>query len=124
MTNDIPRAVREGVRDRDLGRCLVCGARMTEIQHRAPRRTGGHGYANLMAIDRVCHQRVHAEPQWAEEYGFTVRAATIFNPVDVPLRTYRGWMRLDNDGGFEIIAPRAVSVEQLGYYLMDTEEEA
>ena len=116
--NEIPRAVRKGVRERDEGRCLVCGARMTEIQHRVPRRTGGHRYSNLMAIDRTCHRRVHADPPWAEEFGFTVRAATIFDPADVPLRTHLGWLTLDDEGGFEVIAPRALTADDLAAFLM------
>ena len=120
MSNEIPADTRRTVNHRDEMRCLACGAMGTEIQHPIRRREGGHRLSNLMRICTTCHRKVHAEPMWAMECGFTISAT--WNDVNTeayPLRSYRGWLTLDDDGGFHVIAPRsappgAVMVFQAG----------
>jgi hypothetical protein len=78
--------------------------RGTEIQHRKRRREGGHGMANLIRVCSTCHhKRIHANPAWAKENGYTV--SSYANPEDVPLLRFDGaWMRLTDDGRMTFVS--------------------
>lgn len=62
---------REQVWQRGNGMCEFCAWRtMTDVHHIAGR--GGpdpHRLDNLIGLCRECHDKAHAFPQWAREYG-------------------------------------------------------
>lgn len=122
--NEIPRKTRLAVIARDKDRCLCCGAKGTEIQHRVRRREGGHAMGNLMRICATCHRRVHSVPQWATAKGYTVSAVQDIDPASVPLWTFSGWMLLRDDGTTQVIAPAAVKPDDLEDYLASLLEAA
>ncbi len=56
-----------------LGLCARCGGAATDAQHRLPRSRGGHADSvNLVALCRLCHSWVHANPTLAIEDGWTI----------------------------------------------------
>lgn len=116
MGNEIPSATRRAVNDRDQMRCQVCGSIGAEIQHRIRRREGGHRLSNLMRVCSADHKKIHAEPMWAMENGFTVSAVMNVDPQGVALRSYKGWVTLKDDGCVVVIAPRTVAAADLGAY--------
>ena len=115
--NEIPRKTRLAVIARDRDKCLACGAKGTEIQHRVRRREGGHAMGNLMRVDATCHRRIHSNPAWAVAKGYTVSAVQNLDPALIPLWTFNGWTLLHNDGTTTVIAPAAVKPEDLEAYL-------
>lgn len=116
MSNDIPQKVSDLVRERDQGRCIVCGAKGTERMHRVPRRDGGHKPSNLALGCHTCHARAHASPKWGYEVG--IMASRYGVDVNmVPIWSWRGWVLLDDEGGLSMIAPRAVMSDDLPAYL-------
>lgn len=117
MSNEIPSAVRRKVNDRDEMRCQACGAIGSEIQHRVRRREGGHRYSNLIRVCSNDHRMIHANPAWALEEGFTVSAVFEQDPSTIPVHTYRGWTLFDDEGGFDVIAPRNVVAAALAAYM-------
>jgi len=98
VPNEIPSATRKKVIERDQDRCWVCGMRGSEIQHRKRRREGGHGMANLIRVCHSCHHdRIHRNPTWAKEHGYTV--SSYADPADVPVDRWDGAIvRLGDDG--------------------------
>lgn len=106
MSNQIPSSIRAAVNARDANLCQVCGSLGTEIQHRVPRRDGGHDMSNLIRICRTDHARAHREPSWAMDRGITVSRYGP-PPSSIPIQTYRGWVVLDDGGGVRVIAPRS-----------------
>lgn len=109
---DIPRSVSDLVRARDQGRCIVCGAIGTERMHRIPRRDGGHRASNLALGCHTCHARAHASPEWGYEMG--IMASRYGADVSaVLIRSWRGWVLLDDEGGINVIAQRTVPAEAL-----------
>jgi hypothetical protein len=112
VSNQIPQAVSDLVRARDQGRCIVCGAIGTERMHRIPRRDGGHRASNLALGCHTCHARAHASPAWGYDMG--IMASRYGSDVStVPIRSWRGWVLLDDDGGIDVIAPRTTPAEAL-----------
>lgn len=97
---------------RTYGLCEGCGAACArDPHHRQPRGMGGvHGAAqarsndvrNLLALCRVEHDRVDAEPAWAQARGWLVPHP--IDPYEVPvnIRTVNGsgWWYLLADGSF------------------------
>lgn len=122
--NEIPRKTRTAVIERDRDKCLACGAKGTEIQHRIRRREGGHAMSNLMRICTTCHRRAHSVPLWATAKGYTVSAVQDIDPASVPLWTFSGWMLLRDDGSTSVIAPAAVKPDDLEDYLASLLETA
>jgi 5-methylcytosine-specific restriction endonuclease McrA len=54
-------AVRRKVLDRDRGRCQLCAARATQVDHIVPRSEGGSDQpANLRSLCDYCHRVVTA----------------------------------------------------------------
>lgn len=103
MSNPIPTAAREAVKARDFGRCVRCGAfGATDIHHRKRRREGGHPLSNLILVDRGCHSWIHANPTKAKEQGLIVSVWE--SPVDAPMKSWRGWTLLDDEGRVAFIA--------------------
>lgn len=116
MSNEIPSAVRRAVNDRDEMRCQVCGAIGSELQHRMRRREGGHPKSNLIRVCSIDHRAIHANPAWALERGYTVSAVFDADPAQIPVHSYRGWVLYDDEGGFEVIAPRSMPAADLSAY--------
>jgi hypothetical protein len=117
MSNEIPTKVREDVRARDDGKCIVCGALGTEMMHRIPRRDGGHSRANLALGCRTCHAKAHREPLWGFEVGITV-SRYVDAVSSIAIRSWRGWLLLNGSGGYTVIAPRTVLPADLAPYLV------
>jgi len=117
VSNEIPSEVRRSVNDRDEMRCQVCGAIGSELQHRMRRREGGHRKSNLIRVCSTDHRTIHAQPAWALERGYTVSAVMDADPSQIAVHSYRGWVLYDDAGGFQVIAPRTVSVADLPAYL-------
>ena len=84
--------------------------------HRIRRREGGHAISNGIRGCRTCHARCHREPMWAMERGYILSAVMDVDPTTVPVLTHRGWMLLDNEGGYQVIAPRSVPAAALSGY--------
>lgn len=56
--------------------CEVCDrARSTDIHHVKPLGRGGerNNLDNFLAVCRGCHNKIHADPKWAEENGHLKR---------------------------------------------------
>lgn len=117
MSNEIPTDVRRKVNDRDEARCQICGAIGTEIQHRIRRREGGHRLSNLIRVCSTDHRALHANPAWALERGYTVSAVMDVDPSQIAVHSYRGWVLYDDEGGYQVIAPRTVTVRDLPAHL-------
>lgn len=117
MSNEIPSAVRRKVNDRDEMRCQVCGATGTEIQHRVRRREGGHRFSNLIRVCSTDHRTIHTNPAWALAEGFTISAVFDQDPRRIPVHSYRGWTLYDDEGGFQVIAPRTASAADVTRFL-------
>lgn len=117
MSNEIPSDTRRKVNKRDEMRCVACGSIGTEIQHRMRRREGGHRLSNLIRVCSTDHRTIHANPAWALEFGLTVSAVFEQDPSLIPVLTYRGWTLFDDEGGFDVIAPRDVPAASVAAYL-------
>lgn len=99
----IPTSVRVAVQARELGRCLVCAMPGHHIHHRVRRRDGGHTLANCILLCSTDHTRAHHQPDWAKTRGLIVQPWQ--DPATTPVRTYRGWLTLDNEGGIAHVDP-------------------
>lgn len=116
MGKDIPKSVSDLVKDRDQGRCIVCGAMGTERMHRIPRRDGGHSPANIALGCHTCHAKAHASPKWGYDMGIMCSRYVIAVGL-VPILSWRGWVLLDNEGGLRVIAPRTVLAADVSRFL-------
>lgn len=116
VANEIPKAVSHLVRNRDQGRCIVCGAQGTERMHRIPRRDGGHKTSNIALGCHACHARAHASPKWGYDMGIMASRYVVAVSL-VPVLSWRGWVLLDDEGGIKVIAPRTVLAADLGGFL-------
>ena len=86
---------RRQVADRDKGRCLRCGMRGTNIQHRIGRGAGGtsrpevNGLAALVTLcgsgTTGCHGHITEHPTEAYETGWAIRRSFSGRACDVPL---------------------------------------
>jgi hypothetical protein len=112
VSNQIPQAVSDLIKARDQGRCIVCGAAGTERMHRIPRRDGGHRAANIALGCHTCHARAHASPAWGYETGIMASRYGVDLTL-VPIWSWRGWVLLDDEGGYHVIAPRITAREAL-----------
>lgn len=102
MSNDIPKPIREGVKKRDMGRCVACGAEGSDVHHRMRRRNGGHSLENCLLLCRTDHSKAHAQPAWARTVGLIVPTYVGLDDVTwVPIRAWRGWV-LHGRGGLVI----------------------
>lgn len=110
---EIPFAMKRALEARDKSRCRICGGVGQERMHRMRRREGGHSLSNLLLGCRTCHVRAHGNPTWAYRHGIHVRANGIAVPADIPMWTLGGWVKLDDDGGIEVIAPTSVKPDEL-----------
>lgn len=98
------------VKERDQGRCIVCGAPGTERMHRIPRRDGGHRPSNIALGCHTCHAKAHASPKWGYEVGIMASRYGV-DVTMVPIWSWRGWVVLDDEGGYHVIAPRIAARE-------------
>lgn len=116
MSNQIPEAVSRLVRERDQGRCIVCGGPGTERMHRIPRRDGGHAASNIALGCHACHARAHASPAWGYRIGIMASRYVVAVTL-VPIQSWRGWVLLDDEGGYTVIAPRTVLAADVPRFL-------
>ena len=111
------REVRAAVLARDGWRCVRCGADITaapySLQHRRARGVGGtrrentNSPANLIVLCGSatsaggCHQHVESRRHEAKGCGWAIPLAAS-DPAEWRVWTYdRGWIVLDDDGGWE-----------------------
>lgn len=104
---------RKLVRERDGHRCQLCGRSIVDypssIHHRRPRGFGGSAKleqaSNLVRLcgDGVqgCHGWLEHHREHAAEIGWLLPKLNLaIRATEVPLLTYRGWLLLDDLGGF------------------------
>lgn len=99
----IDAALRQTVRSRAGGRCELCAEPLGaafECHHRKLRSRGGLDSAcNLLALDGLCHRRVHSHVTWATEHGFLVAGHD--DPATVPVAVHlTGWRLLTPSGTY------------------------
>lgn len=95
--SEIPKALRQAVRERDGNRCCVCFiAESTDFHHRQRRREGGHTIPNALMMCRSCHSRVHNQPKWARENGWIVSVSD--DPAVIPVKYQGRFVVLDHHG--------------------------
>lgn len=110
---------------RDQNTCQRCGVnvlyKLASIQHRIPRGAGGSAKvwqaSNLALVcgsattPGSCHNWMeHEERKQAEDEGWLLPKNNPFIDTTLePLLTYRGWVLLDDVGGYmECLPPRQV----------------
>lgn len=112
---DPTRATVVAVRERDLWRCVMCGAhegaRTLTTHHRANRGMGGSSRpelnlpANLLTLcgsgTTGCHGWVTAHPRKSYDVGLMVPKHR--DPMELAVFTWRGWAMLDNEAGFHLL---------------------
>jgi len=102
-------------RDTPLGetwpRCVVCGfpvvltADLYAVHHRRYLSRGGDGRpANGIVVHEHCHmQAIHGDGRTAAAQGWAIsrhaRRSAYYAPL---LCAFRGWIALDDDGGFRL----------------------
>lgn len=112
----LTKSVRETVLERDLHACVRCGLYITpfgeySIHHRRPRGMGGskrpstNSPANLLTLCGTgttgCHGYIESHREQALEAGYLLTQQQ--HPDQEAVFTHRGWMLLDDDGGFVVI---------------------
>lgn len=109
---NLTKSVRTTVLERDLHVCQRCGEYVGisdySIHHRRPKGMGGSKDpatnlpANLITLcgsgTTKCHGWVESHRSDALYEGFILHQAVV--PELRPVKTYRGWIRLDNEGGW------------------------
>jgi hypothetical protein len=102
--------MRRKINERDDERCTRCGRPVgpsANIHHRKLRSRGGMGNAaNGILLCGTgttgCHGWAHANVTQATEEGLIVSRWA--DPVIIPILTWRGWIRVDDDGGWTLAA--------------------
>ena len=111
----VPKRIAKLVDERDDQSCLNCGNSLEVVEgsrhHRQRRRVGGHTPQNIVLLcgsgTTGCHGFMHANPAQARAAGYIVSALAAIDPVDVPVFTWpNGWVRLNDDGSFEVMDER------------------
>lgn len=101
----VPDAVKSVLILRCWSRCEICGeATGLDPHHRRSRGMGGVSgeaeevsleLSNFLAICRICHDRIDAEPTFAQSRGWLIPRAMPVEPVYVPAFIWtaqgRGW---------------------------------
>lgn len=110
--------VRRQVADRDRGRCLRCGARGTNIQHRIGRGMGGtsrtevSGLAALVTLcgsgTTGCHGYITAHPEEAYETGWAIRRSSAEHASEIPLLDLDGRQFFLTDEGDLVYVQREI----------------
>jgi hypothetical protein len=105
--------VRAVVIARDQATCQRCGAPGSDVQHRQGRGSGGRGKAERERTNGPawlvvlcgqgntsgCHRAVDEDRETAEAEGFVIRRnGPEVDAATVPVKTYRGWRLLLDDG--------------------------
>jgi hypothetical protein len=107
MATKVEQIARRLVRERSGGMCEVCGVRpATNFQHRKNRSQGGQwSAANGLDVcgsgTTGCHGFIHANPAKSYAAGWSVKGA--FDESSMPVRTNRGLVLLDAEGGYEAV---------------------
>lgn len=102
-------ATLELVMERSAGSCEFpqCGMQAVHTHHRRPRRAGGtrrpetNQAANLIRLCLHHHDWVESHRALALDMGMLLHDRQ--EPADTPVRTCRGLVRLDNEGGYEAV---------------------
>lgn len=108
MATKAEKDARRLVRQRSGGICEVCGVqRATNFQHRKNRSQGGRWLAaNGLDVcgsgTTGCHGFIHANPAKSYEAGWSVKSTG--NEVTVPVKTWHGFVTLDNEGNYLAVA--------------------
>jgi hypothetical protein len=111
VPGEFSRADRRRIEDRDDDRCAMCGRPQFgdgQVHHRQLRSQGGkHVVENGVLLCLWCHGWCHSNVRAAIESGYIV--ASWASPLDQPLRSWRGLIRLLPDGTWEYAEAEAVS---------------
>lgn len=107
---EFPAAARRLIAGRDADRCARCGRPLRQganAHHRKLRSRGGRGTpANGVLLcgsgTTGCHGWAHGNVKDATEAGLIV--ASWDDPAEVPMLTWRGWMTVDENGGYDLAA--------------------
>jgi hypothetical protein len=104
--------VRKLVLERAEGLCERCGKKLDSflysLQHRRARGMGGSRRTNTNTPTNLgalcgsattgCHGFVESHPRLAADEGWRVPQRK--DPADVPVLSWRGWVYLDDEGGY------------------------
>jgi len=104
------KATLELIAGRSNGVCEFanCGATAVHTHHRRPRRAGGtrrpetNGAANLVRLCLHHHDWIESHRTLGLEMGMLLHDRQ--EPAATAVRTNRGLVRLDNEGGYEAVA--------------------
>lgn len=102
MSNPIPTASRDTVRQRDNSQCQRCGVRGTDYHHRRSRRVRDehvHCPCNGVWLCRGCHSWAHGHPAAARDDGL-ILSMHEDSPSSIPMRTFAGRVTIHCDGGY------------------------
>lgn len=112
----VDKTLRRMLLSRCAGRCELCGERLpTGGWHPHHRKLKGQGgvdeITNLLALDALCHRRVHGHVAWAHAHGFLVTAYTA-TPALLPVAIgLTRWSLLSPDGSYTDTDPPETSEE-------------
>lgn len=106
----LPKA-RQVVKARAGMRCEKCGRSTkwegAEIHHRLPRGRGGtsetyiNSPSNLLNLCKSCHAGIESDREEAKARGWLLpRNNPDIDPTQEPILTWRGWILLDDSGGW------------------------
>jgi hypothetical protein len=104
-TRAVQEAARRIVRERDGGRCLMCGIEATDVHHRRRKGMGGSALlerpSNLVTLCGLGntsghHGWVHQNPDQANQYGWVLYEFE--TTAETPVLTPDGWFTLDDLG--------------------------
>lgn len=126
----VPDLIKQVLILRCWSRCEVCGdSAGLDPHHRRSRGMGGvhgeaeevisHELSNYLAICRLCHDRIDAEPTFAISRGWLIPRAMPVEPVQVPAWIWtaqgRGWWFVcppTIPDGFEWLDPLVPSTQE------------
>jgi hypothetical protein len=106
----IDRALRQMLLGRCESRCELCLERLPRggwhpHHRRLKGQGGGDEITNLLALDALCHRRVHGHVAWSYDHGFLVHAF-IVNPAQVPVALgLSRWVLLSPTGQYVDTTP-------------------
>lgn len=111
------RDLRRAAYAREGGRCIVTGCELPggedgdgwDMHHRRPGGMGGTSrenqqtLSNVVAVADHVHRGIHGNPEWSEPIGLLLPTSED-DPAGVPVRTWRGWVFLTAEGGYQPVA--------------------
>lgn len=78
-----------------------------DVHHRQRRRDAGHPVSILITLCRDCHGWAHSHPVDAKAVGYIISPWET-DACAVPIKTFMGWVTLDNEGGVQFVDPTEI----------------